>query len=160
MSSSAQALVTLKQVSPSGEYTLTATGAMIACALCINGWPVPKCTEYFETSSRFAFEKRPSFRVVESLLGHLPVVVPAIELVMSLLVDSKYSAGQLEAIQQDAYGVDRSIVDSRHASRSGALVGVTLTRTDDTSTFIVTNYNRAGKRRHHPGTCNEDGTRH
>src|SRR5687767_8062083 len=105
---------------------------MIACALCINGWPVQKCTEYFETSSWLAFEKRRSFQIVESLLGDLPFVVPALQLVLSLLVDSKYAAHRLEAIQKEAYGADRSIVDSGHASRTGAMVGVTLTRTDDT----------------------------
>lgn len=132
---------------------LTVTGAMIACALCINGWSVQECTEYFEKSSRLAFEKRQSFQIVESLLGIVPFVVPALQLVLSLLVDSKYAADRLEAIQQEAYGADRSIVDSRHASGAGAMVGVTLTRTDDTSTFIVTNYNGAGSRRDHPGRC-------
>lgn len=129
---------------------------MIACALCINGWPLDKCIEYFETSAALAFEKRPLFQALASLFGHVPLVVPAIQLMVSLLVDSKYSAQRLEGIQQDAYGVSQSIVQSREAAEAGALVGVTLTSTHDTSTFIVTNYNGIGDRPHDQGMCDRD----
>jgi len=117
------------------------TGALIACALCINGWPVDQCIEYFETSSKLAFEESRYSRIVRSLFHAAPFVAPAVELVKSLLVDCKYAADQLEAIQQEAYGARRSIVDSAEASRAGTMVGVTLTSAQDSSTFIVTNYN-------------------
>jgi hypothetical protein len=128
-------------------------GAMIACALCINGWPLDKCIEYFETSAALAFEKRPFFQALTSLFGHVPMVVPAVQFVVSLLVDSKYSAQKLERIQQDAYGASQSIVQSHAAAEAGALLGVTLTSTDDTSTFVVTNYNGIGDRPHDQGMC-------
>ena len=78
---------------------------------------------------------------MRSLFHAAPFVAPAVELVKSLLVDCKYAADQLEAIQQEAYGARRSIVDSAEASRAGTLVGVTLTSAQDSNTFIVTNYN-------------------
>lgn len=130
---------------------------MIACALCINGWPLDQCIKYFETSAALAFEKRPVFQALASLFGHVPLVVPAVQLVISLLVDSKYSAQKLERIQQDAYGINQSIVQSREAAEAGALLGVTLTSTDDTSTFVVTNYNGIGDRPHDQGMCGRDG---
>lgn len=79
-------------------------------------------------------------------------MVPIAQFVASLLVDCKYSAGNLEATLRDTYGVDRSIVDSGEAARTGALVGVTLTSTDNTSAFAVTNYNGAGPFRDDRGT--------
>jgi hypothetical protein len=77
---------------------LILTGALIACALCINGWSVDQCIEYFETSSRLAFETSRYSRIVRSLFHAAPFVAPAVELVKSLLVDCKYAADQLEAI--------------------------------------------------------------
>lgn len=126
---------------------------MIACALCLNGWPVDECIERFEASSKIAFEKRPSARALASVLGGVPCVVPIVQFVASLVVDCKYPADNLEATLRDTYGVDRSIVDSDEAARAGALVGVTLTSTDNTSTFIVTNYNGAVSCRGDPGRC-------
>lgn len=117
---------------------------MIACALCLNGWPVDECIDRFEASSKIAFEKRPSARVLASVLGGVPCVVPIVQFVASLVVDCKYLADNLEATLRDTYGVDRSIVDSGEATRAGAFVGVTLTSTDNTSTFVVTNFNGAG----------------
>jgi hypothetical protein len=127
------------------------TGALIACALCINGWSVGECIEYFETSSEQAFEKHRAIQVLESLFGSLPAVVPVADFALSLLVDGKYPAQRLEVVQQDAFGFSRSIVDSREASKMGILLGVTLTRTDDASTFIATNYNGIGERCGHDG---------
>lgn len=124
---------------------------MIACALCINGWSLDQCIEYFEASSQRAFEKR--FQTIDSLFGHLPIIVPAFQFLISLLVDSKYSAQQLEIIQQAAYGTDRSIVESKEAREAGAHLGITLTSTDNTSTYIVTNYNGVGDRNADGGKC-------
>lgn len=125
---------------------------MIACALCINGWSVDECIERFESLSQVAFEKRPSARAVASVLGGVPCVVRIVQFVASLAVDCKYPADHLEAALRDTFGIDRSIVDSNEAARAGVFVGVTLTSTDDTSTFVVTNYNGAGLSRDGPGT--------
>ena len=66
---------------------------------------------------------------------------------LTLLTNRKYSARRLEALQRGVYGDDRSIMESRHASEMGAKIGVTMTRTRDTETFIATNYNAGGDRR-------------
>ena len=71
---------------------LILTGALIACALCINGWSVDQCIQSFETSSRLAFETSRYTRIVRSLFRAAPFVAPAVELVKSLLVDYKYAA--------------------------------------------------------------------
>lgn len=123
------------------------TGAMSVCALYINGWPIEKCIQYFEQSSRMAFEKRPLFKLFFCLFGHIPILSPVLRFIVSLLVDGKYSAEKLEAIQKEVYGLDRSIVDTREANEIGTCVGLVLTSTEDTNTFIVTNYGEAGKNR-------------
>ncbi|ODA75779.1 hypothetical protein RJ55_08725 [Drechmeria coniospora] len=129
----------------------TSSGAMIACALFYNAWSVDKCIDYFELSSRLAFDRRRIFKLFQSMFGHIPVISTVIQLVVSMLSDSKYSGNKLEMILQDVYGQDRSMTDSRKASEMGALLGVTLTSTDDTSTFILTNYNGVGQRQSHSG---------
>lgn len=127
-------------------------GAMSACALFINGWPIEKCIQYFEQSSRKAFEKRGLSRLLIHLFGYIPILSPTFRFIVSLLVDSKYSARKLEIIQQEVYGTDCSIFDSRKASEMGICMGITLTSTDDTSTFVVTNYGEAGENRERSGT--------
>ncbi|KAM3560564.1 hypothetical protein ARSEF4850_003607 [Beauveria asiatica] len=122
----------------------TSSGAMTACALCLNGWDVDRCIEYFELSSCQAFDTNRLFRVVAPLVGDVPILSPLLQVLSSLLVDSKYSAKRLESIQKDAYGESRSIVDSYAASEMGISLGVTLTTTDDASTCIATNYNGLG----------------
>ena len=131
---------------------LTKSGAMTACALCLNGWEVDRCIEYFELSSRLAFDANHLFRVVAPLVGNVPILSPLLQFLSSLLVDSKYSAKRLESIQKDAYGESRSIVDSNAASEMGIALGVTLTTTDDASTCIATNYNGVGCRNDATGT--------
>lgn len=120
---------------------------MTVCALFINGWSIERCIKYFEQSSRKAFEKRQLFQLFVCLFGYIPILSPAFRFIFSLLVGSKYSSRELEMIQQEVYGLDRSIVDSREANEMGTCMGVTLTSTDDTSTFIVTNYGEAGNDR-------------
>ncbi|KAJ3499522.1 hypothetical protein NLG97_g285 [Lecanicillium saksenae] len=122
------------------------TGAMTACALCLNGWPVDYCIDFFELSSRLAFDSNRLSRIVAFLVGDVPIVSPLLQALSSLLVDSKYSAKKLESIQKDAYGESRSIVDSNAASEMGISLGVTLTTTGDASTYIATNYNGVGCR--------------
>ncbi|PTB40407.1 hypothetical protein M441DRAFT_70208 [Trichoderma asperellum CBS 433.97] len=129
----------------------TSSGAMSTCALYFNGWPIEKCIKYFEQSSREAFKKRRLSQVLIHLFGYIPILSPTFRFIVSLLVDSKYSAQNLEIIQQEVYGTNCSIVNSREASEMGISMGVTLTSTDDTSTFIVTNYGVAGENREKSG---------
>ena len=116
-------------------------GAMSACALFINGWPVEKCITYFETAAAVAFEQRRMFRFLQTILGSVPVLLPLAQFVISLLGDSKYSAERLEKIQQDVYGPICSMFDSNEAKEMGTSLGLTLTSVADSSAFIITNYN-------------------
>lgn len=132
---------------------------MTVCALYVNGWSVRRCTEYFEISSRLAFKEYDVSHWFRELFGAIPIVSSAIGFAISVLVDSKYSAEHLERIQRDVYDGDRSIVDSNSASEMGTYLGVTLTGTDDASTYVVTNYNGVGKSRRENGRreCNWHG---
>ena len=114
---------------------------MSACVLYINGWPVEKCITYFEKAAAMAFEQRRTFRFLQSMLGNVPVLLPLVQFVISLLGDSKYSAERLEKIQQDVYGPICSMFDSNEAKEMGIFLGLTLTSVTDSSAFIVTNYN-------------------
>jgi hypothetical protein len=131
---------------------LIKSGALTACALCLNGWAVDRCIEYFELSSRQAFDTNQLFRVVAPLVGDVPILSPLLQILSSLLVDSKYSAQSLESIQKDAYGESRSIVHTNAASELGISLGVTLTTTEDASACIATNYNGVGCRNDVTGT--------
>ncbi len=113
-------------------------GAIIAFALYTIGWPVEHCIASFESLARLAFKPRP--------LCHIPVVTAVYEFLFSLLVDSRYSARNLEWALQDVFGTTRSIIDCSNASEMGALVGMPATTIRDTSTYIFTNYNGVGQR--------------
>lgn len=131
---------------------LTRPGALTACALCINGWSVEKCVESFEVSSQLAFEQRRPYQLFSLLFGDIPIISPLVRFGISLVLNSKHSAKKLEVAQQEVFGRHRSIVCSDEASEMGVLLGVTLTSTDDASTFVVTNYNGVGEPRDHTST--------
>lgn len=132
---------------------LTCVGAMAVCALFINGWSVDDCLRYLHVTVCLAFQRHSLLRLFLFFLGGLPLVPRVLEFLVSLVVDSKYSADQLEMMQRDVYGTERSLTDSHEASKTGAMVAITLTTTDDTSTLIATNYNGAGKRDSGCGQC-------
>ena len=49
------------------------------------------------------------------------------------------------------YGLERSILDSDEASETGVMLGLTLTATSNTETYVVTNYNSTGEPERHAG---------
>lgn len=83
----------------------------------------------------------------------VPLMPSLVEFVLSLAIGSKYSAQPLETILQDVYGNDRSIMDSKSLSEMGAMLGVTLTTVQDTSTLVATSYNGVGRRLCDGGKC-------
>lgn len=114
---------------------------MIASALALNGWDVEDCIESFERSSSMAFKRRPVVSYTDALLSAIPTVASTLEFAIALISGCKYPADGLEAVLQDTYGVDERIVDSKFSSETGIHVGVTLTGTNNTNTYIVTSYN-------------------
>jgi hypothetical protein len=138
-------------------------GAIIACALFVNGWSVEDCIASFEDLARLAFKPRRSaglsraYGFVRSLLVHsrypfrnletaLHVLSKAYEFVSSLVVDSRYPARNLEAALQAVFGSTRSMVECSTASEMGTMVGVPVTTIRNVSTCVFTNYNGVGKR--------------
>jgi hypothetical protein len=121
-------------------------GAIIACALCINGWPVEDCIACFGLLARLAF--RPRFWWLRS---HF--LFALCQLLLPLLVDSRYPAKKLETLLQKVFGARRSIMDCSKATETGANVGITVTTIQDASACIFTSYNAVGQRDGNTGTA-------
>ncbi|KAL6406357.1 hypothetical protein AUP68_09147 [Ilyonectria robusta] len=128
------------------ESGLIVIGAMTACALFLNGWSVEKCIQYIDISMCLAFQRHLFLRLVLFFIGGFPLLPNVLEFLVSLVVDSKYSAERLEMILRDVYGPSRSIMDSPEANKMGVMLTITLTTTRDAKTRIVTNYNGVGDR--------------
>lgn len=127
---------------------------MVVCALFYNGWSIERCIEYFELSSKIAFDRRRTFKIFQSIFGDIPGISTIVQFLLSMLSDSKYSADNLEMILQDVYGQYKSLSGSTKAVEMGTMLGVTLTSASDTSTYIATNYNGVGHRPGQGGTFN------
>lgn len=113
-------------------------GAIIACALFVNGWSVEECIASFENLACLAFQPRRSFWI--------PVFSKVYDFLLSLLVDGRYPARNLETALRGVFGPTRSIMNCSKASETGTLVGVPVTTIRDVSTCVFTNYNGVGKR--------------
>ncbi|KAM0347532.1 hypothetical protein ACHAP4_011332 [Fusarium culmorum] len=124
----------------------TSSGALSACALYINGWTVDECIQYLDVLALLSFQKHMVIRLCLFMVQLLPLMPSLVEFVLSLAIGSKYSAKPLETILQDVYGNHRSIMDSKSLSEMGAMLGVTLTTVQDTSTLVATSYNGVGRR--------------
>ena len=127
---------------------------MAICALFINGWSIEQCLEYLDIATRFAFQRSLPLRIVLSASSLIPGFSLLLQILLALLTNRKYSSRSLEALQKDVYGENCSIMDSDYASENGVKIGLTMTRTHDTKTFISTNYLIDAARE------NEDGRSH
>lgn len=117
------------------------SGAIIAFALFVNGWPIEDCISSFENLAHLAFKPRPS--------NWIPFLSKIYEFAISLLVDSRYPARNLEAALRMVFGSTRSIIDCSKASEMGAKVGMPVTTIRDVSACVFTTYNGVGKREGH-----------
>ncbi|KAH7009108.1 acyl transferase/acyl hydrolase/lysophospholipase [Microdochium trichocladiopsis] len=116
----------------------TSSGAIIACALCINGWDIKVCTATFESFAAEAFKARFPYRV--------PLLTKIYDLCLLMIADCRYSATNLEQSLQAVFGPTRSMLEYSRASEMGILVGVPVTTTSDVSCNIFSNYNGSGRR--------------
>ncbi|KAH7012191.1 acyl transferase/acyl hydrolase/lysophospholipase, partial [Microdochium trichocladiopsis] len=114
----------------------TSSGAIIACALCINGWDIKVCTATFESFAAEAFKARFPYRV--------PLLTKIYDLCLLMIADCRYSATNLEQSLQAVFGPTRSMLEYSRASEMGILVGVPVTTTSDVSCHIFSNYNGSG----------------
>ncbi|KAF7894677.1 uncharacterized protein EAF01_010127 [Botrytis porri] len=123
----------------------TSIGAIVALKLCVMGWSIEKCIERAEHFAKFTFQPR--------LISKIPAFIPGIpgfsvlaSFLISYFADGCYSAEHLEAILQEEFGRERSILDCSNATATGTRIGIPVTTIQDTSTCIFTNYNAIGTR--------------
>ena len=113
------------------------TGGISSLALCHNGWSVEDCLDQFERLTKQAFELHhfSYFRWLSQLRAIL----------ISLITDGIYPARNLEAVLQEVFGSDKSILDCSSATAMGTKIGITVS-TMKPAPFIFTNYNGLGDR--------------
>ncbi|KAH8194108.1 hypothetical protein TruAng_011729 [Truncatella angustata] len=116
----------------------TSSGAIIAAALVALDWDIAECTRYFQMFARIAFQPRWWWL-------RIPFLSAVLQMVVSLLVDSRYSSRNLEAILQKVLGT-RSIMDCSSATAMGTKLGITVTTIRDTRACVFTSYNGVGDR--------------
>ncbi|KAH8807070.1 hypothetical protein F5884DRAFT_675774 [Xylogone sp. PMI_703] len=112
----------------------TSSGALIVLGLFRNKWSVQECEKRFVSLAQLAFQKRIA----------IPLATPrwlrqCIELVLSIVTDSRYSSAGITTAVKLAYGADSSLFQSTCGSTK---VGITATTIEDATTCIFTNYNR------------------
>lgn len=117
-------------------------GAISVCGLCINGWPLEDCIASSEALAKVVFKPRD---VSQLPLAWIRPVHNFWQLLLSLVLDSRYPSKRLETTLQKLFGSKRSIMDHSVASKMGQFVGMPIT-TGDGRTYIVTNYNGVGQR--------------
>ncbi|KAI1856697.1 uncharacterized protein JN550_013691 [Neoarthrinium moseri] len=118
----------------------TSSGAIIAAVLYALDWSIEECTEYFDMFARVAFQPRWWWLKV-------PFLSAVLQMVASLLADSRYSSKNLETILQDVMGT-RSLMDCTSGAARGTKLGITVTTIRDARACVFTSYNGAGERRH------------
>ncbi|KAH8655641.1 patatin-like phospholipase-like protein [Xylariales sp. PMI_506] len=116
----------------------TSSGAIIAFALFVNGWSIEDCIKSFESLARIAFKPRPSFRI--------PIISSIYDLFISLILDSRYPATNLEAALRMVFGPTKGAMDCSKATEMGTMVGMPVTTIRDIQPCVFTNYNGVGKR--------------
>ncbi|KAH8193954.1 hypothetical protein TruAng_011877 [Truncatella angustata] len=116
----------------------TSSGAIIAAVLFALDWNIEECTQYFEMFARVAFQPRWWWLRV-------PFLSAVLQMVASLLVDSRYSSRNLEEVLQKVLGT-RSIMDCWCAATTGSKLGITVTTIRDARACVFTSYNGVGDR--------------
>ncbi|KAI1359471.1 patatin-like phospholipase-like protein [Xylaria arbuscula] len=116
----------------------TSSGAIITCALYMNGWPVEECVSAFEKFAHIAFKpKKPWISV--------PVLSKLCEMFRSIFTDSRYSNIDLKMVLQKVLGTG-SLIDYSRASEFGVKVGIPVATPQDAEAYVFTNYNRVGNK--------------
>ncbi|KXJ84844.1 acyl transferase/acyl hydrolase/lysophospholipase [Microdochium bolleyi] len=117
----------------------TSAGAVIACALCVNGWEVDRCIVAFEELAKQAFKPRLPYSI--------PLITKLLNLCLLIVNDCRYSAENLEASLQAVFGLTTTMLQSSKATEMGIMVGVSVTTTSDVECQVFSNYNGIGTRK-------------
>ncbi len=103
----------------------------------INGWSIEDCIDHFERLAKQAFERR--------YFSYLQWLFRLRTILISLITDGIYPARNLEAILQNVFGSDKSILDCSGATAMGSKIGITVSSMKP-QPFLFTNYNGLGDR--------------
>jgi hypothetical protein len=105
----------------------------------LNGWSIDDSTEKFEKLAKRAFKRR-------KVLG-IPFLSRIQEALLSYFTDGLYPAKNIEAALKEAFGAERSILDSSYATSTGTRIGLPVATVQERpSCRIFTNYNGIGVR--------------
>ena len=121
-------------------------GAIIAAAMCINGWSIENCITHFESFARRTFQR-------QWWWPRIPVLSQIVRIVASVLLDSQYSGAQLEQVLQPILGA-RSMLACSKATEMGTKLGIPVTTIREARACVFTNYNGVGDRRDDTGGSN------
>lgn len=118
----------------------TSSGSIIVSGLCVNGWSIEECIRSFKSLSLSAFKPRLLSQLPLAKFGSLASIW---QIGLSLLFDSKYESGNLEAALQNVFGSTKSLTDWSAATEMGIMVGITMA-TADGKTLVASNRNIKG----------------
>ena len=110
-------------------------GGITILALFHNGWLVEDCIDHFEQFAKQVFKLH--YFAYLSWLSQFQAIL------ISLITDGIYPAGNLEAALQETFGSEKSILDYSSATATGTKIGITVF-TMKPEPFIFTNYNGLG----------------
>jgi hypothetical protein len=112
-------------------------GGITVLALFHNGWSVEDCIDHFERFAKQAF-KLQHFAYLSWLSWFRAILI-------SLITDGIYPAGNLEVALQETFDSKKSILDYSSTTATGIKIGITIS-TMKPEPFIFTNYNGLGDR--------------
>lgn len=112
-------------------------------AMFINGWSIEESTKTFEKLAKLAFKPRKVLNI--------PFLSRVHGLLKAFLADGLYPAENIEAAFKEVFGIDRSILDSSHATSIGTRIGLPVATIREPSSCIFTNYNGVGSREQDQG---------
>lgn len=113
------------------EITNYYLGGLIVLGLYCNRWSIDECIDQFQRLSRTAFRPR-----------RLTSCLPLRGFLVSVLADSRYPSSGINTAVKEAFG-EKRLFD---CSGNGTKIAVTATRTKDSLTHILTNYNGCEQR--------------
>lgn len=117
----------------------TSAGGLIVLSLFINRQDVEKSTKHFKSLTRRVFGqgRKPGQSIADKIRRS----------VKCWASDGFYDTEAVEGALKEYFGTELRMFGYRPLTSSGSKVAVTATTTDDSSAYIIANYNGEGERR-------------
>jgi Patatin-like phospholipase len=117
----------------------TSAGGLIVLSLFINRWDVEKSTRHFKSLTQRVFGqgRKPGQSITDKIRRTLKCWVS----------DGYYNAPIMEDALKESFGNESRMFGYRPLMWSGSKVAVTATTVDDSTAFVISNYNGEGERR-------------